>query len=169
MPLSKKEQDKINLCSTYRLTEEDRRKGGINSAAARKERKAINELVDSINQLKDKVNEPLIRANNEFDGDIDKQTVLLFKVYELAMKGDTTAMKMWLDLSDERNAKKKDLDLEKLRADITRQESETKRTLAEVEKLKAEIEAMKKGKESGTEAPTFVFKFKDFSMGGGNE
>lgn len=170
MPLSKKEQDKINLCSTYRLTEEDRRKGGINSAAARKERKAINELVDRINQLKDKVNEQNIKAQtgNEFDGEIDKQTVLLFKVYELAMKGDTTAMKMWLDLSDERNSKKKDLDLEKLRADIARQESETKRTLAEVEKLRAEIDALKKGKESGTEAPTFVFKFKDFSMGDEN-
>ena len=145
MPLSKQEQDKINLCSTYRLTNEDRRKGGINSAAARKERKAINELVDSINQLKDKVNEPIIRANNEFSGEIDKQTVLLFKVYELAMKGDTTAMKMWLELSDERNTKKKDLDLEKLRADIARQEAETKRTHAEVEKLRAEIEALKMG------------------------
>ena len=169
MPLSKEEQDKINLCGTHTFTDEERRKGGINSAAARKERKALNELVDSINQLKDKVNEPIIRANNEFSGEIDKQTVLLFKVYELAMKGDTTAMKMWLDLSDERNARKKDLDLEKLRADITRQESETKRTLAEVEKLRAEIDALKKGKESGREAPTFIFKFKDFSMGGGNE
>lgn len=147
MPLSKKEQDKINLCSTYRLTNEDRRKGGINSAAARKERKAINELVDKINQLKDKAKENEIKAQtgNEFDGEIDKQTVLLFKVYELAMKGDTTAMKMWLELSDERNAKKKDLDLEKLRADIARQEAETKRTHAEIEKLRAEIEALKMG------------------------
>lgn len=147
MPLSKQEQDKINLCSTYRLTNEDRRKGGINSAAARKERKAINELVDKINQLKDKGKETEIKeqTNNEFDGDIDKQTVLLFKIYELAMKGDTTAMKMWLELSDERNTKKKDLDLEKLRADIARQEAETKRTHAEVEKLRAEIEALKMG------------------------
>lgn len=169
MPLSKEEQNKINLCGNHTFTDEERRKGGVNSAAARKDRKAINELVDSINQLKDKVNEPIIRANNEFSGEIDKQTVLLFKVYELAMKGDTTAMKMWLELSDERNAKKKDLDLEKLRADIARQEAETKRTHAEIEKLRAEIETMKKDKASGAEAPTFVFKFKDFSMGGGNE
>lgn len=135
---TKKEQDKINLRGTHKFTDEERRRGGINSAATRKKAKSMNEVVSLINTLNvsgEQADD--IRANygDVFNGnddfDVNKQTLFAFRVYSSAMSGDTRAMKLWMEMSDQFSDQKKALEIEKLSA--------------EVEKLKAEVEELKRG------------------------
>lgn len=135
----------------HKFTPEERSQGGKKSAEIRKKKRSLRDAIQFINGMMPGVDECNF-IKSELDDinpeDIDRQTAVLVKLYKLAMSGDVNAMKLYLKYSD-------DEDGECIRL--------------ENEKLKAEVAAMKKGKESGTEAPTFVFKFKDFSMGGGNE
>lgn len=154
MPNSKQEQDKINLCGTHTFTDEERRKGGINSAAARKKAKSMNEVVSLINTLNATGKQADdIRAkygdvfNGEDDFDVNKQTLFAFRVYTAAMSGDTRAMKLWNEMSDQFADRKKSLEIERL--------------AAEVEKLKAEVSRLRMEAEEESDDVIVNIEIKD--------
>lgn len=159
---TKKEQDKINLRGTHKFTADERRAGGIRSAQKRKELKSLNEVVCRINAMQalGKMPNDILQRYGDFVGDekdgfeMNNQAVFAFRVFSAAMSGDTRAMKQWMEMSDHFSDQKKALEIEKLSA--------------EVEKLRAEVEAMKRDRGQGSEAPTFIYKFDDFSMDDGD-
>lgn len=143
MPLTKKEQDKINLCGTHELTQEERRAGGIASAQKRKELKTMRELANIVNGLpshgKGKT-EILAQYGDDLKAEeINKQMVFIFRVYSEAMAGNVKAMKLWIDLSDDLNAKRKELEVEKLQAEVDELKREADRSDASNVSVNIEI------------------------------
>ena len=135
----------------YHLTAEDGRRGGIASGEARRKKKTMRELAAFINNLP--AEDKTLAANfptEDEDGnaiDINRHFAFMLKVYSEAMKGNVKAMKLWIELSDDLNAKRKEL---------------------EIEKLQAEIEEMKGGGKD-KQLPTFTFNFTDCSMPDGGK
>lgn len=78
--------------------------------------------------------------------DINRHFAFMLKVYKQAMSGNVKAMKLWIELSDDLDAKRKEL---------------------EIERLKAEIEEMKGGSKDKA-LPTFHFNFTNCSMPDGD-
>lgn len=79
--------------------------------------------------------------------EINRHFAFMLKVYKQAMAGNVKAMKLWIELSDDLDAKRKEL---------------------EIERLKAEIEEMKGGSKD-KQLPTFTFNFTDCSMPDGGK
>lgn len=133
----------------YVLTPEQGRLGGIRSGETRRRQKTMRELAAFINSLpaKQLKKEDLGTIPDGEDIDINRHLEFMLKVNSLAMSGNVKAMKLWIDMMDELDKKKKEL---------------------EIEKLKAEVEALKKGTMDGAAVPVFNFTFKNFSMDDGD-
>lgn len=133
----------------HTLTTEENRRGGIKSGEARKRKKTMRELAAFIGSLpaKQLKKEDLGQLPDDEEIDIDRHLEFMLKVNEVAMTGNVKAMKLWLDMIDDLDKKKKEL---------------------EIEKLQAEIEEMKGGGKD-KQLPTFTFNFTDCSMPDGGK
>ena len=99
---------------------ENGRKGGIKSGETRRKKKTMRELAKIVNSL------PLSSKNKAQLPDGIKEDEATFqmgfiiKVYQQALKGDTKAMKLWVELSNTLDDKKTELEIKKLKAEINR-------------------------------------------------
>ena len=97
---------------------ENGRKGGIASGETRRRKKTMRELAVIVNSL------PLSSKNKTQLPDGIKEDEMTFqmgfiiKVYQQALKGDTKAMKLWVELSNTLEDKKTELEIKKLKAEI---------------------------------------------------
>ena len=97
---------------------ENGRKGGIASGEARRRKKTMRELAVIVNSL------PLSSKNKAQLPDGIKEDEMTFqmgfiiKVYQQALKGDTKAMKLWVDLSNTLDEERNKLEIKKLKAEI---------------------------------------------------
>lgn len=97
---------------------ENGKKGGIASGEARRRKKTMRELAVIVNSL------PLSSKNKAQLPDGIKEDEMTFqmgfiiKVYQQALKGDTKAMKLWVELSNTLDEKKTELEIKKLKAEI---------------------------------------------------
>ena len=97
---------------------ENGRKGGIASGEARRRKKTMRELAVIVNSL------PLSSKNKAQLPDGIKEDEMTFqmgfiiKVYQQALKGDTKAMKLWVELSNTLDEERNKLEIKKLKAEI---------------------------------------------------
>ena len=97
---------------------ENGRKGGIASGETRRRKKTMRELAVIVNYL------PLSSKNKAQLTDGIKEDEMTFqmgfiiKVYQQALKGDTKAMKLWVDLSNTLDEERNKLEIKKLKAEI---------------------------------------------------
>ena len=97
---------------------ENGRKGGIASGETRRRKKTMRELAVIVNSL------PLSSKNKAQLPDGIKEDEMTFqmgfiiKVYQQALKGDTKAMKLWVDLSNTLDEERNKLEIKKLKAEI---------------------------------------------------
>ena len=97
---------------------ENGRKGGIASGEARRRKKTMRELAVIVNSL------PLSSKNKTQLPDGIKEDEMTFqmgfiiKVYQQALKGDTRAMKLWVELSNTLDEERNKLEIKKLKAEI---------------------------------------------------
>lgn len=93
-------------------------KGGIASGEARRKKKTMRELAVIVNSL------PLSSKNKAQLPDGIKEDEMTFqmgfiiKVYQQALKGDTKAMKLWVELSNTLDEERNKLEIKKLKAEI---------------------------------------------------
>jgi hypothetical protein len=78
----------------YKLSEEEAKKGGINSGKARRRKKSLKELGDMIGSLsvKSEKNKAIMREAGIEDEDMIRDTAMLFMLEAKAEKGDTNAI-----------------------------------------------------------------------------
>lgn len=101
------------------------KKGGVASGEARRRKKSMRELAKIVNSL------PLSPKNKAQMPDGIKEDEMTFqmgfiiKVYQQALKGDTKAMKLWVDLSNTLDEEKNKLEIKKLKAEINKLNTET--------------------------------------------
>ena len=104
---------------------ENGRKGGFASGEARRKKKSMRELAKIVNSLplspKNKAQMPAGIKEDE----MTFQMGFIIKVYQQALKGDTKAMKLWVDLSNTLDEKKTELEIKKLKAEIDKLNTET--------------------------------------------
>ena len=97
---------------------ENGKKGGIASGEARRRKKTMRELAVIVNSL------PLSSKNKAQLPDGIKEDEMTFqmgfiiKVYQQALKGDTKAMKLWVELSNTLDEERNKLEIKKLKAEI---------------------------------------------------
>lgn len=80
--------------SEYKLSQEEAKKGGINSGKARRRKKSLKELGDMIGSLsvKSEKNKAIMREAGIEDEDMIRDTAMLFMLEAKAEKGDTNAI-----------------------------------------------------------------------------
>ena len=94
------------------------KKAGIASGEARRKKKTMRELAVIVNSL------PLSSKNKAQLPDGIKEDEMTFqmgfiiKVYQQALKGDTKAMKLWVELSNTLDEERNKLEIKKLKAEI---------------------------------------------------
>ena len=95
-------KDKNLIPQAHKITVEEASKGGKRSVEARKRKKTMRELASIVNSLpvSDK-NKEQLKAIGIDDDMIDNQTAFIVAIYAKAMKGDTRALAMWIDLSND--------------------------------------------------------------------
>lgn len=97
---------------------ENGRKGGFASGEARRKKKTMRELAVIVNSL------PLSENNKKQlpagikENEMTFQMGFIIKVYQQALKGDTKAMKLWVELSNTLDEERNKLEIKKLKSEI---------------------------------------------------
>ena len=119
--MAKRKEDNLIPFTSEQNREEAKKngvKGGIASGEARRKKKTMRELAVIVNSL------PLSPKNKAQMPDGIKEDEMTFqmgfiiKVYQQALKGDTKAMKLWVELSNTLDEERNKLEIKKLKAEI---------------------------------------------------
>lgn len=119
--MTKRKEDNLIPFTSEQNREEAKKngkKGGIASGEARRRKKTMRELAVIVNSL------PLSSRNKAQLPDGIKEDEMTFqmgfiiKVYQQALKGDTKAMKLWVELSNTLDEERNKLEIKKLKAEI---------------------------------------------------
>lgn len=127
MEKRKKEDNLIPFTAEQNREEASKngKKGGVASGIARRKKKTMRELAKIVNSL------PLSAKNKaQLPDGIDEenanyQMAFAIMVYKQAMKGDTKAMQLWINLSNTFEEEKQKLEIKKLKAEINKLNNET--------------------------------------------
>lgn len=117
--MTKRKEDNL-IPQAHTLTVDEQSTGGKASGEARRRKKTMRELAVIVNSL------PLSSKNKAQLPDGIKEDEMTFqmgfiiKVYQQALKGDTKAMKLWVDLSNTLDEERNKLEIKKLKAEINR-------------------------------------------------
>ena len=93
---------------------ENGRKGGVASGEARRRKKSMRELAKIVNSLPLSPKNKAQMPEGIKEDDMTFQMGFIIKVYQQALKGDTKAMKLWVDLSNTLDEEKNKLEINKL-------------------------------------------------------
>lgn len=119
--MAKRKEDNLIPFTSEQNREEAKKngvKGGKKSGEARRRKKTMRELAVIVNSL------PLSSKNKAQLPDGIKEDEMTFqmgfiiKVYQQALKGDTKAMKLWVELSNTLDEERNKLEIKKLKAEI---------------------------------------------------
>lgn len=122
--MAKRKEDNL-IPQAHTLTVEELSKGGKASGEARRRKKTMRELAVIVNSL------PLSPKNKAQlpegikEDEMTFQMAFIIKVYQQALKGDTKAMRLWVDLSNTLDEEKNKLEIKKLKAEINKLNTET--------------------------------------------
>lgn len=115
--MARNKEDNL-IPQAHTLTVEELSRGGKKSGEARRKKKSMRELAKLVNSL------PLSENNKkQLPTGIDEkeatfQMAFIVKVYQQALKGDTKAMKLWIELSNTLDEERNKLEIKKLKAEI---------------------------------------------------
>lgn len=121
--MAKRKEDNL-IPQAHTLTVEELSRGGKKSGEARRKKKTMRELAKLVNSL------PMSSKNKaQLPDGIDEeeatfQMAFIVKVYQQAVKGDTKAMKLWIDLSNTLDEERNKLEIKKLKAEINKLNTE---------------------------------------------
>lgn len=121
--MAKRKEDNL-IPQAHTLTVEELSRGGKKSGEARRRKKTMRELAVIVNSL------PLSPENKAQLPDGIKEDEMTFqmsfivKVYQQALKGDTKAMKLWVELSNTLDEERNKLEIKKLKAEINKLNNE---------------------------------------------
>lgn len=113
---------------------ENGRKGGVASGIARRKKKSMRELAKLVNSLSLSENNKKQLPTGIDEEEATFQMAFIVKVYQQAVKGDTKAMKLWIDLSNTLDEERNKLEIKKLKAEINKLNDDAK-TSSNVEDL----------------------------------
>lgn len=125
--MAKRKEDNLIPFTSEQNREEAKKngvKGGKASGEARRKKKTMRELAVIVNSL------PLSSKNKAQLPDGIKEDEMTFqmgfiiKVYQKALKGDTKAMKLWVELSNTLDEERNKLEIKKLKAEINKLNNE---------------------------------------------
>ena len=97
---------------------ENGRKGGIKSGETRRNKKTMRELAKIVNSLPLSTKNKAQLPDGIKEDEMTFQMGFIIKVYQQALKGDTKAMKLWVDLSNTLDEERNKLEIKKLKAEI---------------------------------------------------
>ena len=121
--MAKRKEDNL-IPQAHTLTLDEQSAGGVASGEARRKKKSMRELAKIVNSLplspKNKAQLPAGIKEDE----MTFQMGFIIKVYQQALKGDTKAMKLWVDLSNTLDEEKNKLEIKKLKAEINKLNTE---------------------------------------------
>ncbi|MBR5202920.1 MAG: hypothetical protein IKW45_06615 [Clostridia bacterium] len=100
------------------------RKGGIASGEARRRKKTLREFANIVNSLPLSNTSRATLPSGIKDEQATYQMGFVFMVYQKAIKGDTRAMKLWIDLSNTLEEERNKLEIKKLKAEIDKLNNE---------------------------------------------
>lgn len=135
--MAKRKEDNLIPFTSEQNREEAKKngiKGGKASGEARRKKKSMREMAKLVNSL------PMSSKNKaQLPDGIDEeeatfQMAFIVKVYQQAVKGDTKAMKLWIDLSNTLDEERNKLEIKKLKAEINKLNDDAK-TSSNVEDL----------------------------------
>ena len=115
--MERKKEDNL-IPQAHTLTVDEQSAGGKKSGEARRRKKTMRELAVIVNSL------PLSSKNKAQLPDGIKENEMTFqmgfiiKVYQQALKGDTKAMKLGVELSNTLDEERNKLEIKKLKAEI---------------------------------------------------
>ena len=122
--MARKQDENLRPCE-YKLSQEEAKKGGIRSGQVRKQKKTVAEYLrkwaDSEVSEKNKKALEALGLSEE----ATNRTLLVVPLIQKAIKGDTKALQMALELLGE--DKKKELEIKKLRREIELLKAETQK------------------------------------------
>ena len=95
-------------------------KGGIASGEARRRKKTMRELAVIVNSLPLSSKNKIQLPDGIKEDEMTFQMGFIIKVYQQALKGDTKAMKLWIDLSNILDEEHLKLENKKLKAEINK-------------------------------------------------
>ena len=118
--MARKREDNLRPCE-YKFTQEDHKKGAVASAKARREKRTMCELAEIVNSLPlSEKNKFALTSKGIDEAKADYQMAFIMSIYNKAVKGDTKAMKLWLEISNPFNEEKSKLEIDKLKAEINK-------------------------------------------------
>ena len=117
---SQKQLDNL-IPGAHKLTAEEVKKGGEKSVEVRRKKRSLREAADLFNSMKPKetdIDTVVSELGEVSPEDIDRQMAVIAKLYKMAMSGNVKAMKLYIELSDDDSHDRKQLENEKLRAEV---------------------------------------------------
>lgn len=123
--MARKQDENLRPCE-YKLSQEEAKKGGIKSGQVRKQKKTVAEYLKKwadieVSGEKNKKELEALGLSEE----ATNRTLLVVPLIQKAIKGDTKALQMALELLGE--DKKKELEIKKLRREIELLKAETQK------------------------------------------
>lgn len=135
--MAKRKEDNLIPFTSEQNREEAKKngiKGGIASGIARRKKKSMRELAVIVNSLPMSSKNKAQLPDGIDEEDATFQMAFIIKVYQQAVKGDTKAMKLWIDLSNTLDEERNKLEIKKLKAEINNLNDDAK-TSSNVEDL----------------------------------
>ena len=123
--MARKQDENLRPCE-YKLSQEEAKKGGIRSGQVRKQKKTVAEYLRkwADSEVSGEKNKNELEALG-LSEEATNRTLLVVPLIQKAIKGDTKALQMALELLDE--DKKKELEIKKLRREIELLKAETQK------------------------------------------
>lgn len=119
--MAKRKEDNLIPFTSEQNREEAKKngvKGGIASGEARRKKKTMRELAVIVNSLPLSENNKKQLPTGIKEDEMTFQMGFIIKVYQQALKGDTKAMKLWVELSNTLDEERNKLEIKKLKAEI---------------------------------------------------
>lgn len=119
--MAKRKEDNLIPFTSEQNREEAKKngvKGGVASGEARRRKKTMRELAVIVNSLPLSENNKKQLPTGIKEDEMTFQMGFIIKVYQQALKGDTKAMKLWVELSNTLDEERNKLEIKKLKAEI---------------------------------------------------
>lgn len=122
--MARNKEDNL-IPQAHTLTVDEQSAGGKASGEARRRKKTMRELAVIVNSLPLSPKNKAQLPDGIKEDEMTFQMAFIIKVYQQALKGDTKAMRLWVDLSNTLDEEKNELEIKKLKAEINKLNTET--------------------------------------------
>ena len=115
--MAKRKEDNL-IPQAHTLTVDEQSAGGKKSGEARRRKNTMREVAVKDNSLALSYKNNAKLPDGIKEDEMTFQMGFIIKVYQQALKGDTKAMKLWVELSNTLDEERNKLEIKKLKAEI---------------------------------------------------